>query len=278
MKVGLQYIPRLRELDVAIDIANAYIKDNVTLLRRLLEDEKQFDRALKRASLIKISSSELGKTNIYARTVVDKKHTEILLNDHFCERFRVLKKEHKHQEELMVLSYFFGLVLFHEYAHYIIRFKTPSRATPRKLRLCHRGRLMDAGHTIEIKLFDGVLKLVEFKDVDLLDSEKTKFKGIILEENHPPHVLREADMDSLKKVYKTRDAAIIIFKEDSPIYVPRENEQILDSIVTNVEEPLYDEKEVEIEISEEDRLRKIGLDPEIYSIIQEVCEYEVDNQ
>jgi hypothetical protein len=276
MKVGLQYIPRLRELDAAIEIANAYIMDNKSLLRSLLEDEKLFDQALKMASSIKISSMKLERQT-FARTIVDKKHFEIQLNEQFCERFRVLKKEHKNGDEWIVLSYFFGLVLFHEYAHCIVRFKTPIRSTPRKLRMNHRGRLMDAGHTIEVKLFNGILKLVEIKGVDFLDPKKMKFRNIILEENLFPHYLREAHMDRLKKAYESREAVICIFTEDSPIYVPSENEQILDSVVTNVEEPLYDdEKVIQIE-SEEDRLRKIGLDPEIYSLIQEVCEYEKDN-
>ncbi len=76
MHVCLCYIPRLRELDAAIDIANAYIKVKKEFLRNLLENENHFDQALKKASLIKIYACKL-ELQTFARTIVAENHTEI---------------------------------------------------------------------------------------------------------------------------------------------------------------------------------------------------------
>jgi hypothetical protein len=82
-------------------------------------------------------------------------------------------------------------------------------------------------------------------------------------------------MARLKMIYETRDPVIRIIKEDSPIYAPAENEEILDSAVTSEDEPqVEDAVEDTQNASENEFLLRMGLDPERHTIITAICQYE----
>ncbi len=86
-------------------------------------------------------------------------------------------------------------------------------------------------------------------------------------------------MARLKMIYETRDPVIRIVKEDSPIYTPAENEEILDSAVTSEEEPpVEDAVEDTQNVSENEFLLRMGLDPERHAIITAICQYEENDQ
>jgi hypothetical protein len=263
---GFVYNSALEELNQSIDLANAYIESYRSRLSRFAQDSESFENAL--LVPLQVSESDLG-TNSYARVHLnpDTITIEVNLNSKFLSRLKFLhmrKSLRKYSDEWIILIFFFAIVLVHAYCHFVVRYTNWNRKTPYKLRKIHRGRMMNAGHTFEINVFGGILRLVQGSDGE--------FTRIILEEFESVLKFYKVEIEALKKIVNGKSPLDDLFDKDIPDeFIPEEksHEHVLDSIVDldEWEEPISDSLSFK-EDTDEDFLRSINLDPKHNTILR----------
>jgi hypothetical protein len=261
---GYQFNPDLPELNESIVLANAYIQKYRGILEDFAQDKKTFDKAL--SSPVSIKAADLGKTS-YAKASfnIPTKSIEINLNSRYIDRLKFLmpkKNLRIYSQEWTFLVFFFAVVLLHQYCHYIVRFKNWSRITPRRCRT-YRGKLLDAGHSLEIIIFKGILRLVQSDTSD-------RYTGIVLEVYDPELTFHKTNIETLKNIVDSKYPEGKLYEGDVPEeYIPDEKskEHILDSVEDLDEnEPVLDVPVIEYDTDTD--ARSLTLDSKHHTIIR----------
>jgi hypothetical protein len=159
-----------------------------------------------------------------------------------------------HSDEWTMLVFFYAIALVHEYCHYLVRFQNWSRITPSKLRKYHRGRI--AGHSFEVILFDGILRLVQ-------NVPRDEVTGIVLEKYDPERKLYKVDINALNTIVNFKRHLLNLFeKEELDEYAADDklNERILYSVELDEYEPFIDLSAIKSE-TDANILREMKLDP-----------------
>jgi hypothetical protein len=85
-------------------------------------------------------------------------------------------------DEVILLQIFIAILLFQEVAHHLVKFFNPRRrTTPLKLRPIFRGHRVDAGNSLELKVFNGVVMPVVSIHHSIEDYHCAYFSGLCIE-------------------------------------------------------------------------------------------------
>jgi hypothetical protein len=258
----IQENPQFPELNASIKLANAYIREcqGIGMLSEFSKDLNEFQEALEQN--IGISVVDIGN-QAFARIHAGNVRL-IELNSRFIAQLKAFEVERRNididDDEYVLLVFFFSVILVHEYCHFLVRFGDKTRATPKRLRIRHRGRLMDAGHSFEIKLFNGILRMVS-------DLEGKSLKHLILE-MHVPELKRfKVDPKVIRRIVEFTSPLGNLFESDVPQeYFEGKSEHIFECFDDlDEKEPLLPEEEIP---SDSKVLRDLGLDPETHKILR----------
>jgi hypothetical protein len=101
-------------------------------------------------------------------------------------------------DEVILLQVFLGVLLVHEFAHFLVRRYKPDRRTPFKLRPKFRGQRVDAGHSLELTAFRGIVKPVIGLHSNIEDFSCAYFRKLCIE--NVEHEIYQAKIDHLRNV------------------------------------------------------------------------------
>jgi hypothetical protein len=259
---GFSYIESFPELNHSIDLTNSYIQSDQNW-RRFLSVESDADKVTSAIPMLHIE--RFGSSSFAYFEANEHKNSQIVLNEEFLQRFRVLKNTKINsldEEEWVLLVFFWAIVLVHEFCHFVVRFKKPERKTPIKLRRKHRGRMMDAGHSLEIVLFNGILGLVGDSKVHIQDGSKRKFRKIIIQMNNSSKTY-EADVNLLKTIVSNIIPSTDLFENNHAVeYIPEKDDEVYESPISEVEYNVEIDDDPSSWETDEQILTRLGLDPQ----------------
>jgi hypothetical protein len=126
---------------------------------------------------------------------------------------------------------------------------------------------MDAGHSFEITLFKGILRLVENMNTNSFERvENKKFVHLILEKCDPKLIQYEIDMNILRNIILTNTPSGDLLCEEPSEFSPEPFQHVLECF-----DDLDEEEKIIIgnaPQSEEEFLKSKGLDPKLHRILR----------
>ncbi len=161
------------------------------------------------------------------------------------------------------VSFYMAITILHEFCHFLVRYKSGKRNSPLKLRRKHRGERVDVGSSMEIALFQGIMRLVRHK------KENQDYFSLLLDFTSPACRLW-VDMKVICEVCQSFIPAFCFWEDvdaDSASFKLQDEDSILNYNPLLDDIPLEKfEPESEFDNSDEAALREMGLDPERHEI------------
>jgi hypothetical protein len=268
---GFSHLPNNPELDKAIDLANVYIKSSKLYLGELLEQSKDFDEAVENAPHIRIEvlkGNEIAYTPLPTAKDDDKRPEFISISStcaemlkYFCDNERDKIQLKNEDPGFTALSFFMTSTILHEFCHFLVRFRHGKRKSPMKLRKQHRGERADIGHSTEIRIFGGIIKLIQ------IAGEAPQYK-LALDITSPARRVW-VDMDTISSAFMELKAVTVLYDESSPDFNKPFELQPGDKIfnASSYDDNIQEEDLVDQIIdTDESILLELGLDPKTAKI------------
>jgi hypothetical protein len=256
---GYQCLADFPALKMSVTIANRLISQYKQALMAFMafevRNDNHFQEAFHSAPALFVDDtggSSSAFTLVFSHDDDERQflRSETHLNELFVARLTELINNKPDDDEVVVLQVFIGVVLFHEFVHHLIRRFNPKQKNPMKIRRQFKGQRMDAGHSLELKVFDGIVMPAVERDHQIDDYSSTHVHSLCIQ--NPEGDLYRARVSNLK-LYCSEEIDFIEFSEHLPQGFPS-NQVLLSRPLSNYDEPVDPEVRYGITLPENQEL------------------------